>query len=68
MERRSLGGADDMTGTMKNYWKKASKMKTRRMEELGQSWGKKDKTEDAYFDYHVYNFEQQQASAFKLQK
>ena len=70
MDRKSLGGSTDgdKAGTLRNFRKMASKYGQRQIEVLGQSLGKKDKTEDAYFDYHVDNFERQQVNAAKLQK
>ena len=72
MEKRQLSAEDkgpgQGAGTLKNFRKKASKYGQRQIEVLGQSLGKKDKTEDAYFDYNVDNFERQQANAAKLQK
>ena len=67
MERRPPG-TEEQAGTLKNFRKMASKKASRGIEQLGQSLGKKDKTEDAYFDYNVDNFERQQANAAKLQK
>jgi len=61
-------GAEDKAATLRNFRKIASKYGTRQIEKLGQSMGKNDKTEDAYFHYNVDNFERQQASAAKMQK
>ena len=67
MEKKQPG-AEDKAGTLKTFRKMVSKHGTRQIEVLGQSLGKKDKTEDAYFDYNCDNFEHQQLNATKLQK
>ena len=70
MDRKSLGSSsgDDKTATLRDFRKFATKKVNREIEKMGQSFGKKDRTEDAYFDYNVDNFERQQQNAAKLQK
>ena len=69
MDRKSLSSSgDDKTATLRNFKRMASKEVTRNIEKWGQRMGKKDQTEDAFFDFNVDNFEKQQQNAAKLQK